>query len=99
MTRASPRKKLTAHYLKHDMFFAGNEDDSNVDEWLEARGESFTTPRDSDSENDLTDKEEEDEEQEPLPAPSQATTLDSSSKSSSENESQPQRRKKCHKKS
>ena len=91
-------KKLTAHYLTHDMFFAGNEDDSNVDEWLEARYESYTTPRDSDSEDEPTDKEEEDEEQEPQSAPPQATPSDSSSESSSDNESQPQRRKKCHKK-
>ena len=80
------------------MFFEGNEDDSKVEEWLDARYESFTTPRDSDSEDEITDEEKQVKEQESLPAPSEATTLDSSSDSSSENESQSQKKKKCHKK-
>ena len=84
-------KKLTAHYLTHDMFFAGDEDDSNVDEWLEARYESYTIPRDSDS-DEQTDKEEEDDEQEPQSTHPQSTPSDSSSENSSDNESQPQRR-------
>ena len=78
------------------MFFAGNEDDSPVDEWLEARYESYTTPRDSDPEDESTDKEEDDEHKSYLNPP-QASTVASSSDSSSESESQPQERKKCHK--
>ena len=91
-------KKLSAHYLSHDIFFKGREDESPVEEWLEAREESFTIPRDSDSENEMTDRDDQIEEQESLPAPTQATASDSSSDSSSENESQTQKRKKCHKK-
>ena len=89
-------KKLSTHYLSHDIIFLGGEDDSEISEWLEAREESYTIPRDSDSEDEMTDRVDQIEEHELLPT--QATAPDSSSDSSSENESQTRSRKKSHKK-
>ena len=96
-------EKLSNHYTSHDLIFLGGEKDSEIDDWLEAREWTYTTPRDSESESEMPDQVDQIEEEGPLdeqqslPASTQAKASDSLSDSSSENESQTRNKKKSHK--